>query len=359
MSYRTYVQQPHALAWEFSDDALQPAIVGDPRLWEDTEEPAHSNFASVTSGTGALMHQCTQPGNISDSNELPTEGTVDSPACIELKTLEMHHPASHTASTRKRGLEPQLLKSTAGGSQQPESELKGMKTRAIDPLAEPAFIDIPLQSMASLTISPRKRAVEQAPVTMATRCLQPFPENWSRRGSVRGALDFAECIGPQPLLHMESLSVGPGRRNVQQHRPVSVGRYADAESITSTLMRDEYTASAQADVVHSAGRQQSESITACGWATSTQRVPYAAGQESPEQEVEKDPYAGNQKHVPSRTPACGVAGPGRSVRACHSVEEFTCVSSIPAQLSAGLLCWSFNLWKRSEKPLEQGIQVHL
>lgn len=298
------VQQPHALAWDWKEDAPDLGGIGKPNQWEDIEEPVHSDFAAVPAGTGALLHQSMQPGSKSAGIQLPAEGTVESAAWVELKTLELQHMASLTVSPRKRTMD-QCPPSSAGQFQQADSEFVSCMMPVEGPTDSTACVDAPLQLMATLTISPpRKFSLDQCPPSTAGQCMQPVSEDSSNVMSVEGAPDYMACV-EQPLQHVESLTVGPGKSSLAQTRPMSAGRYEDAESFTGLE-------TPRIDAVLCSEGQQVDYNADVGWAASTPHAPPSVAQEADVAEM-KDPLATGQDLL-TRPPSCGEAGPSQGVR---------------------------------------------
>lgn len=289
---RMAVQQPHALAWDWKEDGPDLAGIGNPKRWEDMEEPVHSDFAAVPAGTGAMMHQCAPPGSQCGSDRLPADICSEGPLSFELQTLELQHMASLTVSPRKRTLE-QCPPSTEGNntrSRTPES--------VEDPITVSACDGMPLQSFSSLTISPGRRSLDQAPMGLGTvmQCMHPILEDSS---GCMAAAGVPSCIesAQHPVQHVESLTVGPGRPSLGQVRPMSPGRYEDAESSASL-------GTTWVDHCAVEGERNDDTVAPA----------MAATNDGGEQEADlEDPLAFTNRKTVSGLPCCGEAGPGEVV----------------------------------------------
>lgn len=306
------VQQQHTLAWDWKEEAPDLDGIGNPNKWEDTEEPVHSDFAAVPAGTGALIHQCTQPvSSKTASGYVPTEGTVDSPACAEFQMLELEHMASLTMSPRKLALD-QCPPSSSGELQQPRSVFENGAVAVSDPTdRSPASTEVQLQSkMQSLTISPRKRSLEQyEPSTAAVPNIQPIIEEPnSRELPEQAAADSTACV-EQPLIRVEPLPVSFNEGVSDSAQPISASRFEDADSVTGT-------GTVQTDARCSAGDQHG--VKSAG----VKRSPSAEC--DPFQEVEQlvhvfetgDPLAETEKYACIESPSGGEDGLDKRVCFC-------------------------------------------
>lgn len=262
------VQQPHALAWDWKEETPHEAAAGNPKLWESTEEPTHSDFLAVPAGTGAVMHQYTPPGSPGTSAQLPSEAISNpgSPACIELTTMERQDsdsgripmPWSPRSAPAHANQLPADAVAVAGRLHEfsgmsmerrsPTSECPSMPSSANYPIdiTDPLSVDAPAEHLASLTISPTKRCVPiTACATAGAPPMEPIIEDPASITSPPPLADFtpvefSPCTAFNPSERTASFNVRPGHAGngnptqLPGTRPISPGRYADAESLAGS-----------------------------------------------------------------------------------------------------------------------------